>query len=342
MTNHIVSIVIPIYNVYDYVEECLESVIKQNYTDIECIIVDDCGTDNSMVKVERFVASYKGLVSFKILHHTYNRGLSAARNTGIDATTGEYIFFLDSDDYIYPHSIDTLVKAIEQEDDIDWTGGVYDNISPRSFYKKKGIYKNSMELRGERLLYPMACNCLYKTSFIREHRLYFKEGLLLEDNLWTFQVACYCCKLAICNKNTYFYRKRESSITTISFPERYRNYYIIHQEYIHYATEHHFQGRRDVFNCITHEMIYFFRIPFLSGYSNLAYDYYNVIRSNPYLSLSQIWSLTNSLKQVLIRFHRYIPRKIGYLYIWMLFQPFNSKELLYNFYRYFCRWRNQN
>ena len=111
-----VSIIIPVYNVGDYIEDCLRSVIRQVYSgDIECIIVDDCGTDNSIALAERLMASYKGPIQFIILHHQHNRGLSAARNTGIDVAQGDYIFFLDSDDELTDDSIATLTKPLETE-----------------------------------------------------------------------------------------------------------------------------------------------------------------------------------------------------------------------------------
>ena len=341
MTKHLVSIIIPVYNVSDYVEECLQSVAVQTYTHIECIIVDDCGTDDSMQKVEQFVTSYQGCITFKIFHHEHNRGLSAARNTGMDAATGDYIYFMDSDDYIYPNSIEVLVKAIEEEVDIDWSCGDYDNIPHRSLYKEGGIYKNALDLLGRRQLYPMAQNCLYKTTFLRGNNLYFKEGLIHEDNLWTFQVACDSRKLGVCNHATYFYRKRETSITTKPFPERYPFFFTIYQEYIRYATEHRLQNREDVFDCITRLTIHFFRVPLLRGYNHLSYDYYKVVRKNPYLGMSQIWSLTHSLKQVSIRIHRIFPPRIGYLYIWILYQPFNIKELLYAFFKDLCVWKQR-
>ncbi len=120
MTKHLVSIIIPVYNVSDYIDECLESVVNQSYQDLQVIIVDDCGSDDSMSKIEKFIESYKGPVSFIILHHTSNRGQSAARNSGMDAATGEYIFFLDGDDYIYNYSIEILIRSINQEEGIDW------------------------------------------------------------------------------------------------------------------------------------------------------------------------------------------------------------------------------
>ena len=96
-----ISIIIPIYNVEPYIEDCLQSVMRQTYRGMmECILVDDCGTDNSMKVAEQLIKIYNGPIDFKVLHHEHNRGLSAARNTGIDAACGDYVYFLDSDDWI--------------------------------------------------------------------------------------------------------------------------------------------------------------------------------------------------------------------------------------------------
>ena len=76
-----ISIIIPIYNVEEYIEECLQSVMRQTYKgEIECILVDDCGKDNSIAIAEQLIADYTGSIAFRILHHEHNRGLSAARN----------------------------------------------------------------------------------------------------------------------------------------------------------------------------------------------------------------------------------------------------------------------
>ena len=88
-----VSIIIPVYNVAEYIEKCLYSVIQQKTYNIECILVDDCGTDNSIEIAEKIINQYNGPISFKLLHHNHNRGLSAARNTGINIATGDYVFF---------------------------------------------------------------------------------------------------------------------------------------------------------------------------------------------------------------------------------------------------------
>ena len=103
------SIIIPVYNVEAYIEECLASVVAQSdaKANIECIIVDDCSPDGSMDIVRRFVDNYQGAVQFRTLRHEVNRGISAARNTGIDAATGDYLLFVDSDDYLSADCLST-------------------------------------------------------------------------------------------------------------------------------------------------------------------------------------------------------------------------------------------
>ena len=112
-----ISIIIPIYNVEEYITECLQSVMRQTYKgEIECILVDDCGTDNSIAVAERHIADYKGPIEFRVLHHVRNRGLSAARNTGTDAATGDYIYYLDSDDYISDDCLEVLAEPLKKRE----------------------------------------------------------------------------------------------------------------------------------------------------------------------------------------------------------------------------------
>lgn len=108
-----VSIIIPIYNEEKCVAECLNSVISQTYdhSKIECIIVNDCTTDDSMDIVYEIIKKYDGGMSFIICRHEHNEGVSAARNTGIEVAKCNYIFFIDSDDYIYPNSLELLLNA---------------------------------------------------------------------------------------------------------------------------------------------------------------------------------------------------------------------------------------
>jgi len=105
-----ISIIIPVYNVEPYIAECVESVMRQTYTGpMECIIVDDCGTDKSIEIVKQLITEYKGPIDFRIQHHEHNRGLAVARNTDTDAATGDYIYYLDSDDWVEPNIVELLV-----------------------------------------------------------------------------------------------------------------------------------------------------------------------------------------------------------------------------------------
>ena len=223
-----VSIIVPIYNVGPYVEDCIRSVMRQTYDGpMECVVVDDCGTDSSMDIVEKLVAEYDGPIMFKILHHEHNRGLSAARNTGMDATTGDYLYFLDSDDELTDDCIEKLTEPLNKE----WYDFVVGNVcrvkilsnnhqkeeKNKSLILKiadKTVVTDSMILRTYRTGWNQnAWNKLYKADFIRKNRLSFKEGLVHEDNLWTFQIACIASSLFVVNHVTYIYKKREGSIT---------------------------------------------------------------------------------------------------------------------------------
>ena len=87
----IVSIIIPVYNVASYIKRCLQSVGAQSHKNLECILIDDCGTDGSIHFAEQFIKEYSGEIRFNILRHKHNCGLSAARNTGMKAANGDYI-----------------------------------------------------------------------------------------------------------------------------------------------------------------------------------------------------------------------------------------------------------
>lgn len=224
MSNPSVSIVVPVYNVAPYVEDCIRSVMRQTYDGkMECIIVDDCGTDDSMAKVERLVSEYIGPIEFKILHHTHNRGLSAARNTGMDAATGDYLFFLDSDDELTDDCIEKLVKPLVKENfdvvlgslrTINESGEIIPTIKEINIPNGTSLKQPDILQTYQKQDWLIAAwNKLYLTSFIRRNKLYFIEGILFEDVFWSFQIACLARSLYIVNQTTYHYRRRNGSIT---------------------------------------------------------------------------------------------------------------------------------
>lgn len=219
-----VSIIIPVYNVEPYVERCLQSVMAQTYKGpLECILVDDCGKDRSMDVAVEYInrnVNDNHNIEFVFLHHERNRGLSAARNTGMTAATGDYLFFLDSDDEISDDCIEKLASPLTEER-YDLVVGNIDTIGNDSLGKLLNLKLNDGEvLKGKMIMDAYRCNWnmivpnkLYRTAFIREHGLQFKEGLVHEDELWSFQVACLAQSLKAVNRKTYIYYIRENSIT---------------------------------------------------------------------------------------------------------------------------------
>ena len=253
-----VSIVIPVYNVAPYVAECIQSVMNQTWEGaLECILVDDCGTDDSIAVVENKLKDYKGTVDFKILHHERNRGLSAARNSGMDATTGDYVYFLDSDDEITPDCIKRLAAPLEKEA-YDLVVGDY-RIVGSNMPKAPLLLKDGTSLHGDDVLksyrkqewYMLSVNKLYQTAFLNRHHLRFYEGIIHEDELWSFQIACLAKSLHAVGSETYIYKIREGSITIKRNHERRCHCInVVLKEMCSFTEEHHLGQNKDVHNLI--------------------------------------------------------------------------------------------
>ena len=213
-----VTVIVPFYNVEPYIADCLQSVMRQTYRGpLECILVDDCGSDSSVEIAAQMIAAYEGPIEFKILHHENNRGLSAARNTGLDAANGEYVCFLDSDDWISDDCIEKLANPL-QEEKFDIVVGDYEAVGcfpgckltlgeGRYFTKP---FDSTFCNQG---VYVMAWNKLYSKHFLDRNKLRFEEGRIHEDEIWVFELSCVDKSFFVVKSVTYFYRIRENSIT---------------------------------------------------------------------------------------------------------------------------------
>lgn len=234
----LVSVIIPVYNVAPYIERCLQSVLNQTYKNVELIIVDDCGTDDSMDLVEKLLRENEGgqsQMKIRILHHEHNRGLSAARNTGIEASTGLYIYFLDSDDWIYPCCIELMVSAVRNHPDSEvvFAGAdVTDHKFPWLDYSKKKLpeYSNDRDWLQKsmllRTLFAMtAWNKLVSSRFIKENNLRFVEGLIHEDEVWNLDISKCIQSASFVPHNTYYYYIRQDSITSVSLSQKYERFF---------------------------------------------------------------------------------------------------------------------
>lgn len=219
MNNYKVSIIVPVYNVAPYIEECLQSVSCQDTTDeLECILVDDCGTDNSVQLAEDFIARYKGHIQFSLLHHKHNQGLSGARNTGLKVAKGKYVYFLDSDDTLAPDCISTLCHLAERHH-ADIVIGAYNTGAGFDYINSlqhPEVY-NQKDAKRALLNYDVipvtAANRLIKRSLILDNHLFFKPGIIHEDNYWTFFLAKHVRTMSYCSKPVYYYRQTQGSIT---------------------------------------------------------------------------------------------------------------------------------
>ena len=214
-----------------YICECFSPIATQTYKgEIECIFVDDCGQDRSVEILEELIADYHGSISFSVIHHEHNKGLSGARNTGIRHATGDYLYFLDSDDTITPDCIERLAELAEKYSGVevvqgsamantDWLQLKHGQV-PEYSENFKWIRRTLLK----RYVIPMtAWNKLVRRDFVLRHQLYFVEGMIHEDEIWNFMLAKCVHHMAFCFEATYNYRENESGIMSQvkANPKRY-------------------------------------------------------------------------------------------------------------------------
>jgi glycosyltransferase involved in cell wall biosynthesis len=228
-----ISIIIPVYNVEKYIVRCLDSICNQTFDNIECILVDDCGNDKSMNIAENYIRSYQGNIQFKLLYHQKNKGQATARNTGMRDATGDFIYFMDSDDAITPDCLDTLICLSEQYPDADFVQAntVTDkskDLMPYTFNIVPPEYCND-KLELNRLILASLTmtvwNRLVKRSFLIENNLFFPDGILCEDMYWIYFLAKEVRAAAFTSQGTYlYYKNNNSDANSMSKTSRYRHY----------------------------------------------------------------------------------------------------------------------
>ena len=200
-----VSIIVPVYNVEKYVGRCLESIVKQTYPNIEVICVDDCGTDSSIKIVEGYKRKYPSIIS--VIKHECNQGLGAARDTGLEAATGEYVLFVDSDDYIKSNYVETYMQEVERNFyDVIIGGYIRDNDGRM---KKYSVNKDLMSP----WTYVSACIKLYRKSFLEQYGINFQGIKRYEDGFFSYKILLNNAKVKIIDYAGYYYFCNNASIT---------------------------------------------------------------------------------------------------------------------------------
>lgn len=206
-----VSVVVPVYNVEKYLSKCLESICEQTYPFLEVIVVDDSSPDNSGAIADKFAENDNRVKVF----HIKNRGAAGARNYGLDKCTGDYVFFVDSDDWIDKYTLEMMVNTLT-ENQVDVVQCQYiDEYKDSSVNHKCDFVSESFS--DEEFIKDMIphweniliWNKLYKAHLF--HNVRFVEGHCIDDEFFTYRVIMNASKVIVMNDYLYHYRMRKSS-----------------------------------------------------------------------------------------------------------------------------------
>lgn len=240
-----VSIIVPVYNVENYIDRCLNSLINQTLKDIEIILVDDKSEDSSPLICDNYAKKDKRI---KVIHKSQNEGLGFARNSGIEIANGEYIAFLDSDDYVDIDFYENLYNNNEGADIVygaskDEYNGVTKSVGKCQLEKR--VYENEEIIPN--ILYNMignvnknlvigftTCMEIYKSSIIKENniRFYSERQFSSEDCLFNFDVIPKCKKIKFIDNTFFHYCHRENSLTTQYNEKRFEKAEIMYNELV--------------------------------------------------------------------------------------------------------------
>ncbi len=214
MTSNFLSIIVPVYNVELYIKKCIDSILSQEYSNFELILIDDGSTDRSGKICDDYAFNNNKI---RVIHQE-NGGLSNARNTGIRNATGHYIWFIDSDDWIAENAFSILINELNK-DEVEMLG-FYES---RFFQEENKLFQyNNLKkiaptdgktyLKENKNFVPASCFYIYSTNFIKENELSFREQLIHEDDY--FNLICFSKVKRIKKIDfvLYYYRIRSNSI----------------------------------------------------------------------------------------------------------------------------------
>lgn len=216
----LVSVIIPVYKTEKYLEECIASVLEQDYQNIEVILVDDGSPDNCAAICENYAEKHENI---QVIHQE-NKGTGAARNRGMESAGGDYILFVDSDDCLDGKStVRRLVEQAEEEQADIVTGNFrrFDALrcsDMNRHHLRGGSYTRTVDFRFKGFLTDnhliSDCGKLYRTSFLRENHLKHAEYWMMEDKLYNMMCCTYEPRYGFIQESVYLYRITEDSVTS--------------------------------------------------------------------------------------------------------------------------------
>ena len=217
--NPLISVIVPIYNVEKYLARCVDSIVNQTYKNLEIILVDDGSPDRCPQMCDDYAKKDSRIKAV----HKKNGGLSDARNAGMAVATGEYISFIDSDDYVSDDFFECLMNVMNKENsDIAECSVVkfyednrFDEFSDDLSVKTYDTQDAMSALIAENPFHQHVWNKLYKTELVKD--IPYAVGKLNEDEFWTYQVFGRASKVAKLNKTMYYYFQRSSSIMGVGY-----------------------------------------------------------------------------------------------------------------------------
>lgn len=226
-----VSVIIPVYNVATYLDDCLKSVVSQSYRNLEIIAVDDCSTDSSGSILDEWAKKDSRI---RVIHKE-NGGLSSARNAALDVATGDYIAMIDSDDFWDCDAVETMFSlltgnnadmVIARGRRVDVEGNELPGNEKGMDTHYEGVISEEefWKERARDMFYVVAWSKLYKRELFDDIR--FPEGKINEDVAVLWKIVCKCKKIVATEKKIYSWRQRDGSITRSEFG--YRNMFLPH------------------------------------------------------------------------------------------------------------------
>lgn len=216
-----VTIGIPVYKSVDYVQRSIDSALKQTYSSIEFLIIDDCGADGSIEIVERMKAGHHRGCDIRIIKNEQNKGVAASRNRIIDEASGEFLYFMDSDDVIAENTIELMMQYAHQFD-TEIVFGSYEKIEitgEKIVYQYPDMQlleKDDLAIFAYRKyagIQASACNFLVKTSILRKYHHRFIDTDYWEDLVFTFDLVTMIKRAVLLPDITYSYLCRENSLS---------------------------------------------------------------------------------------------------------------------------------
>lgn len=319
-----VSIIIPFYNVSRYIARCLSSALAQTWDDLEIILVNDCTPDDSVQIIQQVLSTSSRKEIVTVLEHSLTQGPSAGRNTGIRKASGDYVFFLDSDDFLPPNGIELLAKAT-LDNPVDFVVGNYE-VTGNSRWSPPLSLNTGLLDSNERIMstyakgqwYVMVWNKLIKRAFIYQENLFFQEGIVHEDDLWSFMMASKAHNAYVVNQVTYYYYTHSNSI--MGNPSQ-RNLdcriLVICYLFDYIRTSSSLKESRNVYILFeTLKYKYFDRILYFAKDPAFVYSSYLSLRACTYISSSQAFvKFKPPFILFMSKLHEGMPARIGYIYL---------------------------